>query len=386
VDPETIAQLEVVVPGVERRTLKAKLLGIDPLSGLSFIQAMEPHGWQMVKFKSSSALSVGKPVVSVGLALQDPAAPLAVGAGYVSTVLETPGKQAWVTGGSLTAPGSVVFDTAGNAIGLVMGQPLMRYVAPSRQGALNMALQAQDQTAAFTPIEEFLFIIESIPRNGEVRRLPWIGVGRFQAVSEIEANANNITSPAVRIDEIIPGHAADQAGLKNRDIIIALDGKPLEKMATPELVNNAFVQELMRRPVETSVKLTVVRDGAKKDFTLKLAATPELPNEAKKLFHRELGLLVREKVMLDKHLDKTPTANVPGLYVMGVGQRSPAAAAGLQNGDLITAINGQAVQSAEAVGKILDSLMQQSPRPDVKLTVQRGADTTTLVIRPPAAR
>jgi hypothetical protein len=34
----------------------------------------------------------------------------------------------------------------------------------------------------------------------------------------------------------------------------------------------------------------------------------------------------------------------------------------------------------------VDSLMSQTPRPDVSVTVQRGADTQTLVIRPPATR
>jgi serine protease Do len=386
VNPDTITNLEVVIPGVGGKTLSARLLGIDPLTGLSFVKAEGSHPWQVVAFQKSSGTAPGKQVVSVGLALQDPAAPLAVGAGYVSTELRTPSRQVWVTGGMLTAPGSVVLDTAGRAIGLVMGQPMLRYMAPSRQGGLNMALQGLDQAVAYTPVEEFVYILQRIPQDGKVRRLPWIGVGRFQAVSEVEAQANNINTPAVRVDEIIPGHAADKAGLKNRDIVVAHNGQPLEKLATPDLIASEFVRELMKQGTGQDVTLTVIRNGSRQDVKVSLAATPELPNEAPRLFNRQLGLLLREKVMLDQHLDKSPTANVPGMYVVGVGQRSPAAIAGLQAGDLVTAINGQPVGKAEQAGQLIDSFLQQNPPPDLQVSIQRGADTQMIVIRPPAGR
>ncbi len=386
VNPDTITNLEVVIPGVNEKILDARLLGIDPLTGLSFIKAEGNHTWQKVAFQKSSGTAPGKQVVSVGLAIQDPAGPLAVGAAYVSTELRTPSRQVWVTGGMLTAPGSVVFDTSGRAIGLVMGQPMLRYVAPSRQGGLNMALQSLDQAVAYTPVEEFVYILQRIPQDGKVRRLPWIGVGRFQAVSQVEAEANNINTPAVRLDEIIPGHAADKAGLKNRDIVVATNGQPLEKLATPDLVASEFVRELMKQGTDQEVTLTVIRDGSRQDVKVRLAATPELPNEASRLFNRQLGLLLREKVMLDQHLDKSPTANVPGMYVVGVGQRSPAAAAGLQAGDLVTAINGQPVRQATQAGQLIDSFLQQNPPPDIQMSIQRGADSQMIVIRPPAGR
>lgn len=386
VNPETITSLEIVLPGVEGKTINARLLGIDPLTGLSFVKAEQPNDWQSVRFQRTAGADPGKQVFSVGVSLQDPAAPLAMGVGYVSTEIRTPGRQVWVTGGMLTAPGSVVFDDQGRAIGLVMAQPLLRYVAPSRQGGLNMALQSLDQAVAFTPVEEFVYILQRIPQDGKVRRLPWIGVGRFQAVSEIEAEANNLNSPAVRVDEVIPGHSADKAGLKNRDLVVAMNGQPLAKLATPDLVASEFVRELMKEGTGKDVTLTVVRDGGRQDINVSLAATPELPNEAPRVFNRQLGLLLREKVMLDQHLDKSPTANVPGMYVVGIGQRSPAAVAGLQQGDLVTAINGQPVRSAEQAGQLIDSFLQQNPPPDIQVAIQRGADSQMIVIRPPAGR
>ncbi|MBS3822000.1 MAG: hypothetical protein KGY81_09600, partial [Phycisphaerae bacterium] len=67
VDPETITQLEVIVPGVEQRALEARLLGIDPLTGMSFIKVSDSHDWQVVAFQKSAAIAHGKQVVSVGL-------------------------------------------------------------------------------------------------------------------------------------------------------------------------------------------------------------------------------------------------------------------------------------------------------------------------------
>ena len=68
-----------------------------------------------------------------------------------------------------------------------------------------------------------------------------------------------------------------------------------------------------------------------------LESVPQLPYEAKRYLSRTLGFLVREKIDLDRYVDKSPAAAVPGLLVMG--SDGPAAGSGLREGDLITTVN-----------------------------------------------
>jgi len=67
---EFIKKVRIILPGVERKEIKAKLLGIDQVSGLTFVQATEPHPggpWKVVKFAGRSDLQPGQAVISVGL-------------------------------------------------------------------------------------------------------------------------------------------------------------------------------------------------------------------------------------------------------------------------------------------------------------------------------
>jgi serine protease Do len=380
--PDTITKLEVVLPGAEGKSFPAKLLSIDALTGLSFLQVSGAHKWSVVSFQGKSNLSVGDPVVSIGLQLNDPALTPTAGLAYVADKRRTPAWRVSVTGGTLSPVGSVVFNAAGQAIGLVGGQPFQRCQTLSQRGAVSLPLRAEDRTVAFIPVEEFAYVLSNIPQDGKVRRLPWIGVGRFMPVSKDLAEAKGVGTPAVMIDQIIPGRAADKAGLKNRDIIVGFNGSPLEKLASPSLVSENFVRNLMRSS-GNQVTLTVLSGGKTRTVTLPLEPLPKLANEAKRDFHRSIGLLVREKVLLDRYLDKTPAAEADGVLVVAVARRGPAANAGLQVGDVITVINGRAVNTVDPCREIIDKALSKKPPMDLTLTVLRGSGSEKIVIQAP---
>ncbi len=379
--PETITKLEIVVPGNERKTLPAKLLGIDPLTGLSFIQASGEGNWQVVQFQRTSDLKLGDPVVSMGLLLADPALSPVLGAGFVSNQRQTPVRLISVTGGRLSTMGSVVFNAQGRAIGLINQQPYLRYQTRTPRGPMNMPLRGEDQTTAFLPVEEFVYVLQSIPQDGTVRRLPWVGIGQFSPVPDDLADAKGLTQPAVMIDQVIPGHAADKAGLKNRDIIVGIDGKGIAPLATPELTATHFRRTLLRKTIGEAISLEVLSEGQPRSVKLTLDPMPKLPNEAPRVMHRQLGMMLREKVMLDKFLDDSPAAQTNGMIVVGVGQNSPAGRAGLQQGDVVVMINGKPVITAQQAASIVDSALKNNPPLDLRLLVQRGENKENIIIR-----
>ncbi len=217
-----------------------------------------------------------------------------------------------------------------------------------------------------------------------MRPIPWLGILRFQPVTKIEAEINKITTPAVRIDLVIPGYPAAKLGLKNRDLIVAMDGKALEAFASPEMVVMNFQQTYMRKPTGQTVSLKVLSDGASREIKLPLEPMPTLPRQAPRFIHRTLGLVLREKVMLDQHLDKGPTAGVEGMVVEAVGQRSPAEKAGLRQGDVVTTMNDQALRTAQQCKTIVTQAMDKTPPAEIKIIIQRGSSVETLTIRPPS--
>jgi S1-C subfamily serine protease len=70
-----------------------------------------------------------------------------------------------------------------------------------------------------------------------------------------------------------------------------------------------------------------------------------------------------------------PTPAVPGALVENVAQGSPAAAAGIQQGDVITAMNGQTITSES---DLLVALAHAKPGQTVSITLNRNGQTVTV--------
>lgn len=380
---DKIESIEVIAPGVERQTFEAKLLGVDPASGLSFIQVAQGFPWKPIGFVKSSKIELGDMVLSAGLSIGDAELSQRVGCAYVSNLTRTPASIYTVSGGTLTGVGSVVFNAAGQAIGMVTSQPYVNCEVMISRKNMTMPIKNDEFTVAFLPVEEFVYILQQIPQDGKARRLPWIGVQRFAPVQKTLMEAKGLNTPAVMIDQIIPSSQAATLGLNNRDLIIAINGQPLEAFASPELVALNFTRCLMSKSVGDKVKFTVVQGSQKKDVELTLMAMPKMPSEADKLYIKKLGLLMREKVALDKQLDDNPAADTQGLLVLSVAPNTPADRAGLKAGDVVIGINNKDVPTANSGKEAIETAMSNRPPLDLLMIVQRGTERLRLTIETP---
>jgi serine protease Do len=379
---EDVQKAELIVPGKDAKQIKAKLLGIDPATGLGFVQATEKHTWKQIEFVAKSGLEAGEQVVSAGLMVDVPSAPIYTGTGYVSAQLRLPDRLVYVTGGSLTSVCSPVFTMDGKAVGIVGRQLFMNYQTATRRGSMRLPLKGTSSTSFFVPVEEFVDVLRNIPSGGKARRLSWLGVNTFKPVPPEELDGKT----GVEVDQVIPNQPAAEAGLKEGDIIVAMDGESLEQLGTPKLTMQNFVRETTRMSSGKTLKLTVLRDGGERVIPVKLASMPKTRAEAKRYFDKKIGLGVREKVMLDKYLDDSPTADVDGLVVLGVAKGSAAQASGIHGGDVITHVaTSQGEVSVSSVDKLMQLISRELSRSGVvKFVIRRGEGTIRRTVRPVA--
>ncbi len=381
---ESFKDVKVVLPGVEGKSLDAEFISIDLQTGLGFLRVKADHDWSVIQFVGSSKVSPGAPVFSLGLLGEDTGFKPYLGQAYVSTVLRMPGPLALTTGGSLTAEGSPVFNAAGRAIGLVGRQPFLDYQTVTQRGQIRLRLAGQQQTKFFTPVDEFAHVISNIP--GPDERLPWIGALGVEPVTPEYAKIVGVDGPAVQINRVIPGDVADKAGLKDGDVIVAMDGEPLEQLSTPALTTQNFMRSILRRDPGRKITLTVVRDEKEVPVDLTLGEMPERPDEAPRYVSRPLGFAIRDKVMLDEYTIQGQAARTPGVVAILVGENSPAARGGLQRGDVITGINDKAISSVDAAGQIISAAVANQPGQVLNMLVYRGDEQEAVSIQIPAQR
>jgi len=377
---ENIKDLKIILPSQEQKSIKAEFVNIDAVTGIGFVKAMEQHDWSIITFVKSANVGVGQKVVSVGLMPGEVGNKPYLGMANVSAVILSPEAQVYVTGGSLTDFGSPVFREDGNAIGLVANQPPMNFQMESPRGAQVLPLRSQLQSLYFLPVDEFA---EAIADPGKSRQIVWLGAMSLEGLrKETAKDMFGVDGPAVMIDQIVPGGPADKAGLKNRDVVTAIDGKPLDIFATPEMAARDFARRIIDFSEGQDVSLSIVRDKQPMTVTVKLEPMPTRPEEAPRYFNQQLGVRVREKVMLDSYMNKSLETDIPGLLVAGILRDGAAEKAGLANGDLITAVNDQQVKSVDSFKQIVEGSLAQDQNKTITLLIRRGDQTQAISIQP----
>jgi serine protease Do len=170
------------------------------------------------------------------------------------------------------------------------------------------------------------------------------------------------------IVEVTAGSPAEQAGLQAGDIITAVDGQPVD-------AENDLASRITAHQPGDTVSLTVERSGEEaRDVSVTLGAQAEDENAAY-LGVRYTSSLPGTQGMPFQPFRSFPFGELPfsspegdisGVIVQQVVEGSPAEAAGLQAGDVITALDGNPVESAQA---LTESIAGHTPGDVVTLTV-----------------
>ncbi len=380
--PEDFMNIRVILPGIDGAELKATLLGVDPYTSLAFVRTEEPHDWSPVEFAGQAGVSVGDEVFSVGLMSAELGRRPYVGKAYISTSIRTPDMVFVVAGGSLTEVGSLVLNRNGVVIGLVGRQMFSAHEMVLQGRRINVPLRGRQWTDSFLPVDGFVEVLDRIPTSPDaVRQVPWIGALNVESVEQELWIGYSLSSPGVRLHDVIPGYAAANAGLVDDDIIVKINGEPLEMLATPDLTAGLMIRNLSQRGVGGEVTIEFVRDGVTDTTTMALAPWPMRPSQAERYIDVSLGIRVREKVELDRYIDPTPTADVQGLIVMFVAPNSPADRYGMKAGDLILSIGGQPVRTIEVYQELIEEQQATSITNSIDILVQRGDQNKAISIR-----
>jgi len=331
---------EVRVRLSDRREFKGKVVGQDKATDIAVVK-IEAKGLPVVKLGDPAQTRVGEWVLAIG-------SPFGfentVTAGIVSATSRSLPDGTYVPFIQTDAAvnpgnsGGPLFNLKGEVIGI-------NSQIYSRSGGF--------QGIAFAvPIDVASHVKQELVAHGRVER-GRLGV-HIQEVTQSLAQSFGLDRPrGALVAQVEKGSPAEKAGLKPGDVLLGVNGKAIERSAQiPPLV--AAV-----KPGDKAT-LSVWRDGKKQDLAVTVgrldadktaeAASPR--NE--KADTGKLGLAVRP--------------SKEGLVVEQVS--GPAERAGIQAGDVVTAVNGKPVKSVEELRAVADKA-----KGAVAILVRRGETT-----------
>ena len=358
----------------DNKTFEAKIVGTDQPSDLAVIK-IEAQNMPFLNLGNSDGVRIGDIVLAIGN-------PLGIGQTVTAGIISAKGRRTGLSDGSFEdflqtdAPinrgnsGGALVNLNGELIGInsqiLSGGPSGGNIGIGFSIPSNMAKSVMDQ----------------LLKDGKVRR-GMLGIG-IQTVTDDMAKALELKDAVgVLVNNVRSGSAADKAGIKQGDIITAINGEKTED-------GNVLRNKVAGTPPGTDIKLTVIRDGKEQEFTAKLdefdvnggkqgdsGDGDSNKDSGKSGENGKLGLSLQPLTSQTAKQLGLP-ANAEGMVVTEVDPEGVAAEAGMRPGDVIREINRKPVKSNDEVTAALESA---GDRP-VLLLVARKDQTAYLTVRP----
>jgi Do/DeqQ family serine protease len=248
----------------DKRTLEAQVVGSDPPSDLAVLR-VNASGLPVLPMGDSDRTRVGDVVLAIGN-------PLGVGQTVTMGIISAKGRQTGLSNGSFEdflqtdAPinqgnsGGALVSTNNELIGINS-----QILSPSG-GSIGLGFAIPSNMART--------VMDQLIKNGRVRR-GQLGVTVLKIPSEQASQLGVTQGPGVVVYQVQPGSGADRAGLRQGDVITALNGTTIDDP-------NTFRNSIASSPPGTEVTLTVKRGGTERQVRATLGEfTPpaERPQE-----------------------------------------------------------------------------------------------------------
>jgi serine protease Do len=230
---------------------------------------------------------------------------------------------------------------------------------------INTAIIAQGQGIGFAiPINMAKGIITQLKESGEVTR-GWLGIGIQEMTPELAEYYKIKDQKGVLVTQTYAGEPADKAGIQAKDIIVAVDGKPV-------LTPRELSMRIANLPVGQQVLIDLIRDGKKKTVKVTLAKRNESEVAGKQGKPGDGGEFGMKLAVLSPEINARYgfPQDEQGVLVLDVEPGKKAANVEIRRGDVIKEVNRTLVTTIEGFQAELDKIKTGQP---VQLLIKRGA-------------
>ncbi|VYU22714.1 serine endoprotease DegQ [Metakosakonia massiliensis] len=331
------------------REFEAKLIGGDDQSDIALLQLQNPSNLTQIAIADSDKLRVGDFVVAVGN-------PFGLGQTATSGIVSALGRSGLNLEGLenfIQTDASINRGNSGGALLNLNGELIginTAILAPSG-GSVGIGFAIPSNMAQTLSRQLIQF--------GEIKR-GLLGIKGTEMSADIAKAFNLNVQRGAFVSEVLPNSGSAKAGIKSGDVIVSLNGKPLNSFA--ELRSRIATTE-----PGSKVKLGLLRDGKPLDVEVTLDKSTSSSASAEMISPALQGAALSDGQLKD---------GTKGITIEDVEKSSAAAQAGLHKDDVIIGVNRTRVQSIAEMRKVLET------KPSViALQIVRGNDTLYLLLR-----
>ncbi len=349
---------QVTVTLLDGREYKADIIGTDPPTDVAIIK-IDESDLPFLRFNDSDKLQVGDWVLAFGN-------PFGLSHTLTAGIVSAKGRSGiglndyenFIQTDAAINPGNSggpLVDLDGRVIG-------MNTAIFSRSGGymgIGFAI----------PINMAQRIREQLVASGSVTR-GRLGVYIQDMTADLAESFDLEKGEGILVSRVIEDSPAQEAGLKQGDLILELDGRKVGKVAD-------FRNRVSFTPPGTKVKLLIRRDNRKQTLIAKIGTLETNADGRPAATGRlsKLGLSLQE---LNPDLaEKFGYQGQSGVLVTDVEPGSAAERAGLKRGDLIQEVNRKEVKTPAEIRKAIE----KNQRSSLLLLVRQGEATRYLAIK-----
>ncbi len=250
---ENATNIEVTTK--DNRRFKARLIGRDPATDIAVLQ-IPAESLTAVPMGNSARLRVGDFVLAVGN-------PFGLGQTVTSGIVSALGRTGLGIEGYedfIQTDASINPGNSGGALVDLQGQLI----------GINTAIlapQGGNVGIGFAvPIDMARDVMDQLIRYGEVKR-GRIGVAIQDLTPDLARALGTTRTEGALVARVEPNSPAERAGLRSSDLIVAVNGSPIQSAA--DLRNRIGLS-----PIGNEVTLTVARGGAQRQVTVRIGRAP----------------------------------------------------------------------------------------------------------------
>jgi len=202
------------------------------------------------------------------------------------------------------------------------------------------------------PSDMAVNVMNQIVEHGKVSRA-YLGIVPQDVTPAIAKAFGESEARGALVGDVSPNSPAAAVGLQKGDIILEVNGKPVADA-------NSLRMTISMLPPDTTVSLQVFRNGADRDFSVKLGELPteqaaNLPKSNEGSKSSTLSGVSVQNLDPDTAQQLGLPASAQGVVVTNVDPDSAAADAGLQQGDVIQSVNRKPVHNTAEFERAIGS-------------------------------